>query len=197
MSLVTVDELKSYMSDVNLSSRQWDVAQSVIDGVQEELELFLNRPLELVQVRERVPADEAGYAILSVTPIHQVLSVVSASDTYAEPTIITREPLNDADVTRLVDKAPLQNSIVPGGIYVGAARKWYVVEYIGGWVGYNDEAIKRKIKEVASRIMTGRHDDTLSVKEGVANNPDSEVTPQGWTEEELKSCGRLKRRVVV
>ena len=197
MSLVTVDELQAYMSDVNLSARQWEVAQDVIDGVQEELEIYLNRPLELVQVRERVPADEAGYAILSVTPVRQVLSIESAHSSYSEPTVITREPLNDADVTRLMDKAPSQNSIVPGGVYVGGARQWYIVEYIGGWVGYNDAGLKRKIKEVASRIMTARHDDTMSVKSGVANNPDSDVTPQGWTEEELRSCGRLKRRVVV
>jgi hypothetical protein len=197
MALVTVEELRAYMSDVNLTQSQWAVAQDVIDGVQEELELFLNRPLELVQVRERVPADEAGYAILSVTPVRQVLSVQSSTTSYVESTVVTREPLLDADVNRLNDKVGLQNAIVPGGIYVGQPGRWYIVEYIGGWNGYVGEGIKRKIKEVASRVMTARHDDSMTVKGGIGTNPDAATTPQGWTEEELRSCSRLKRRVLV
>lgn len=196
MSLVSVEDLRNYMSNVNFSDAQWDVAQDVIDGVQQELETYLNRPLELVQVRERVPADEAGYAILSVTPVRQILSIQSSSVSYTEPTVVTREPLVENDVERMIDHAPLNNAIVPGGVYVGRPRQWYTVEYVGGWRGYVDEGVKRRIKEVAARIMTARHDDSMSVKNGVGTNPDVGVTPQGWTEDELRACSRMKRRVV-
>ena len=196
MAIVSVDELRRYMSDVNLTDRQWENTQDVIVGVHSELEQELGRPIELVQVRERVPADEGGYARLSVTPVVQILSV-DYNGNYTQPTVVDKQPLSDSDVTRVMDSSPFQNNIVAGGIYTGKPNTFALVEYIGGYNGLQDMGLKRKIMEVAARIVTYQHDDSISLKDGIANNPDSRVTPRGWTQDDFFSLRRLKRPTIV
>jgi hypothetical protein len=197
MALVTVTDLREYMSGVSLNAGQMRTAQAVLDGTQETLELYLNRPVQPVQIRERRLSNSQGDLILSVTPVYKVISVRSlGQDTLYEPSSDTTA-LSEEEVDRVVDNMAVTNSVVPGGIYVGTTSAWYIVEYIGGYNGYVDNALKLAILEVASRTMTVNHDDTLTIKADMASEPSGGGISQqkGWTDDELKRFDRLRRRV--
>lgn len=197
MSLVTVTDLREYMSGISLSASQLRTAELVISGTQQALEIYLNRPLELVQVREKRRTTPTGDLILSVTPVYTVISLrrLGHAEVLTLPDKDTT-PLSDEDVDRIWDAMSEDNPTVPGGIYTGIGPGWYVIEYIGGYNGYVDDALKLAILEVASRTMTNNHDDTLTIKDDIAREPTSPPRPKGWQPEELKMFDRLRRRTV-
>lgn len=195
MALVTVTDLKTYMSSVSFTNAQAQTAQMVLDGTQEELELYLGRPVQPVQVREKRRSDGSGDIALSVTPVQRVIDVRLLTQT--DSTIPTKDvtPLSPEEVDRIWDAMPEDNITIPGGIYVGRWFTWYIVEYIGGYNGYVDNALKLAILEVASRTMTVNHDDVLSIKDDIAREPANEARIQkGWRDEELKRFDRIRRR---
>jgi hypothetical protein len=199
MALVNVADLTNYMSNISLNATQTAVAQQVLDGTQQELETYLGRPVQPVQVRERRMANRAGDLVLSVTPVFQVLSLrrVTSTDfvTLDEPDIT---PLTVTDVDRLWDAMPVSTMIVPGGVYVGTPGVFWNIEYVGGYNGYQDAALRLKILEVASRTMTVDHDDTLTIKDDIAREPSRAASMEkGWTEEELVRYDRLRRRTAL
>jgi hypothetical protein len=49
--LVTINDLITYM-DISLSNRQRDAAEFVLEGLQSELEAYLRRPIELLEITE-------------------------------------------------------------------------------------------------------------------------------------------------
>lgn len=207
--LVSVPELQKYMSGLNLTQDQQMNAAAVLSGVQQELETYLNRPVELVQIREVLMSDESGYINVSVSPIHKVLRA-DILDPVAPllapmfPTYTVDPQVRDAligDDGRMLDHfypAVGDPMIVPGGIYIGNGMTYYAVEYIGGYNGYVDDALKLAIMRVTAREVTRSSDDTLSLREGNAEqaaDPDPRQT--GWTDSELRAFDRLRRRVVV
>jgi hypothetical protein len=197
MAIVNVADLKGYMNNISLSATQQAVAQRVLDGTQQELELYLGRPIQPVQVRERRQANSVGDLVLSVTPVYQVLSLRPASSSdFSDLGTPDTTPLSPDEVDRLWDAMPINSMIVPGGVYTGRAGGWFVIEYVGGYNGYTDDALKLKILEVASRTMTLDHDDTLSIKDDIAREPAATGSlVKGWKEDELKRFDRLRRRI--
>jgi hypothetical protein len=197
MAIASVADLRNYMSGVSLSAKQDAAAQMALDGVQEELELYLGRPVQPVQVREVRRADATGDIALTVTPVIRVLSLRPVTATEATEYTTTIVPLADVaeDATRNYDTAPEQSWIAPGGIVVGAAFGYYVVEYVGGYNGWGDKGLKLAILEVASRTMTVNHDDVLSIKDDIAREPANAASIQkGWRDDELKRFDRIRRR---
>jgi hypothetical protein len=197
MALVTVADLRKYMSDISLSANQQAVAQRVLDGTQQMLELHLGRPVQPVQVREKRRSDSMGDVALSVTPVYKVISLRRMGT--ADAVIPSRDlvPLSEDEVNRVWDAMPETNIAVPGGIHVGQTFRWYVVEYIGGYNGYVDDALKLAILEVASRTMTVNHDDVLTIKDDIAREPANASSLQkGWTIDELTMFDRIRRRTV-
>lgn len=195
MALVTVADLRKYMSDVSLSANQAQAAQLVLDGTQQTLELYLGRPVQPVQVREKVRSNGSGDLMLSVTPVHRVIDMRVINTNSVEPAKDVT-PLSEAEVDRMWDAMPEDRITVPGGLYVGRWFTWYVVEYWGGYNGFVDDALKLAILEVASRTMTVNHDDVLSIKDDIAREPANEPRiRKGWTDEELKRFDRLRRRI--
>ena len=163
MALVTVTDLREYMSSISLSAAQMRTAQGVLDGVQQTLETYLNRPVQPMHVRERRQSNYSGDLVVTVTPVYKVISLQALGQTTpTEYTHADTTPMSEEDVDRLWDALPLDTAIVPGGIYVGTPGASYNVEYIGGYNGYVNDSLKLAILEVASRIMTANHDDTLS-----------------------------------
>lgn len=195
MPLVTVDDLRKYMSDISLTANQQTSALLAINGTQQALETYLGRPVQPVQVREKRRSDGSGDLPLSVTPVKKIISIRAASSsTLTVPTTDTT-PISPAEIVRVWDAMPSNTSIIPGGVYVGTAFGWYVVEYIGGYNGYQDDFMKLQILEVASRTMTVNHDDTLSIKDDIAREPANAASIQkGWRQEELVMFDRLRRR---
>jgi hypothetical protein len=197
MAIVTVADLRKYMSDISLSANQQQVAQMVLDGVQQQLELYIGRPVQPVQVREKARSNGSGDLTLSVTPVYQIINLrVLTTSGMVVPNVDTT-PIAEAEVDRLWDAMSVNNMIVPGGAHVGRWFTWYIVEYIGGYNGFVDDALKLAILEVASRTMTVNHDDVLSIKDDIAREPANAASIQkGWRPEELQQFDRLRRRIV-
>ncbi len=194
MALVTVTDLREYMSGISLSANQMRTAQTVLDGTQQALELWLNRPVQPVQVREKRRATATGEIALSATPVYSVISVRRLAQEEAA-TLPEKDttPLSPEEADRVWDAMSEDNMIVPGGINVGRPG-WYIVEYVGGYNGYIDDALKLAILEVASRTMTYEHDDALTIKADMAREPSAQPIVKGWKEEELQLFDRLRRR---
>jgi len=210
-AVVTVEQLHSFMGEPDWgdlddpdNSVVKDV-ESTLRGLQSKLEIYLNRPVQPIYIREQVTTDWNGVMNLSVTPVHRIVSFREVGfggyvgGSIGQP--ISKTPLSaiDEDI-RTVDKWGENNDhgiIVPGGVYLGSPGWWYVVEYIGGYVGYWDEGVREGIKEVAARTATRNHDDTINFREDKADEAQpKDKRPRGWTKEELEQFDRLRRRVV-
>jgi hypothetical protein len=197
MAIVSVTELREYMNGISFNAFQVRAAQLVLDGTQEALELYLNRPVQPLHARERRCTNGLGDLPLSVTPVHDVLSLTPTGGS-ATPLEATLTPLASDDADRVWDSLPLHYSVVPGGLHLGVSGVWYDIEYIGGYNGYANNSLKQAILEVASRSMTVNHDDTLSIKDDIAREPaNAGSMVKGWTEEELVRFDRIRRRVVI
>lgn len=208
--LVTTEELKRYMSGLNLNANQDIAAAEVLIGVQNDLENYLNRSVQLVQVREAIQTDGLGYANVSKSP---VVKIISKSPLQYEHELFMPEflPYNPAsmerdsiigDEGRLIDRTANgvvgDPHVVPGAIYVGTPNAWFVVEYIGGLDCSTKPEVKLAIMRVAAREVSRNHDDTISLREGNAEQAaETDTREKGWTEAELKRFDRLRRRVVV
>lgn len=196
MALVTVSDLRKYMSDISLTANQQQAAQLVLDGTQQQLELYLGRPVQPVQVREKARSNGSGDLMLSVTPVHKIIDLRVLTSTGSVTPAVDTTPLSAEEVDRIWDAMSVNDMIVPGGAYVGRWFTWYVVEYWGGYNGFTDDALKLAILEVASRTMTVNHDDTLSIKDDIAREPANAASiEKGWRQEELQRFDRLRRRI--
>ena len=209
--IVSVDELKSYMSDITLSESQEAAVEEVLAGIQQDLEDHINRPLQPVQVREYIQTDSLGYANVRVSPVWKVIrrdqmdgmtSFLSYDlTTPYVPPVLERDPLIGEDGT-VIDYwgveswgAPIH---VPGGIFIGVPDTWFAIEYVGGALGFMNQKVKLAIMRVAAREVTGLHDNTLSLRQGNAEPAaDPDPRPKGWTDEELQRFERMRRRVII
>lgn len=170
--IVSVEELIDYMSDVTLTSDQRTAAELVIEGVQGEIETFLNRSIEPVTRTEYLVVDHNGQIWPLHTPVISVTSIVR--DALAVP-------------------YTLEGGLLTGG----TPGQQVVVTYVGGFS--NDHRahnhLRLEVLRLAAREMTNRHDDTLTVKD--LDTTDSPPLPIGLTEEDKGRIRRWKRRVVV
>lgn len=69
-ALVTVDDLRDYMSGVGLTTSQEDAAQDIIDGIIGQIEAVLGRP---VAVEERTEYAASGW--LLATPVAAIYEI--------------------------------------------------------------------------------------------------------------------------
>lgn len=202
--LVQVNELKAYMGGWN--DYNDGAISDVLLGVQQELETWLNRPLEYIQIREIVQSDRQGFLYLSVTPVRKVIScgvttasdLIDVPDNLVEPYVMVRDALLDEDA-RIVDRTTAYTTSfrpAAGGLWVNAPFTSYLVEYIGGYNYYTDEALKLAIKRVAAREVRRYYVDDASMNlGGLDNTEQGDTRLVGWTKEELTRLERYRRRV--
>jgi hypothetical protein len=202
--LVSVDELRSYMGGLEPPDGMYNELALIISGLQQELENYLNRPVEPIQIRENVISDSKGCLYLGVTPVHKIISY-GVNTVYAPegivgglPSPMERDPILDPEA-RVVDKTNVNpNLLIPGGMRGLWPNTGYLVEYIGGYNGYATEAVKLALKRVAAREYSTNHVDTQGLRIGLFEQ--TEVGDQrylGWAGEELKRLQRLRRRIVI
>lgn len=217
-SVVSVNELRDYMSGINLTSYQEESAQEILDGVQSGLEKFIHRPIGARHIREGGRTDARGIFNVRVSPIHRVLSIRTSNYMPDMITSLTSGKIelpgsmtevNDGDgnpieqidyvKTPTVDGVRTYGSpeIIPGGIVIGSSDTNVVVEYVAGYIGDLLPDIRLSIMRVAAREMERMHDDTRSLLAN-SNEPgtDSQDIPKGWTEDELQKFNRIRRRVI-
>jgi hypothetical protein len=196
------------MNGINLSDSQRSNAELLLRGAQEDLEDYLNRPVQPMQVREYLVTDAAGYANVRISPVHKVLQATPLDASQfpflpnaafeATPIVIDTSLSEPARVWDQWGDGTGDYRIVPGGFYVGIPDSWYAVEYIGGYNGYADDRIKVAIMRVVAREVDRNNDISMNLRAGSADKgTESDDRPNGWTDAELKSFDRLRRRVIV
>jgi len=205
--LVSVEELRRYLGgyDPEHPSMLEEMA-NILEGVQLQLETWLNRPVELVQVREVALTDGKGNLYLSVTPLRKLISYgvgvgsITAPETTYTPYTRTPDALIGVD-GRMIEKtdhrfaAPTYSN---GRYFMGMPNTGYIVEYIGGIDGTQCPDIKLAIKRVAAREFTQAHVDVVGQRQGHAE--DVEVGDNrtiGWTTAELTQLQRYRRRIAL
>lgn len=185
MGLVTVPEFRVYLSGNNLNTVQVQSAESVLDGVQSELERHLNRPVQMRRVLEEVEVEPEGRAYLKNTPIEAVYGLF-----HHTPTGAKGEPVGNVGAN-LFRKGS-------NWINVGWGYSHIWVDYLGGLNGDKIPGLKLAIMRVAAREFAHQHSDNLAISNTEARPPTDPVPiPKGWTEEELASFDRYRRRTVV
>lgn len=204
--LVSVGDFRRYMGGLNPLNGQTETISMILQGVQEQLEKWLNRPVEIVQIRESQRSDVQGFLQLSVTPVVKIISLnttnhidsIKSVDGIVNPYTIVKDVELDDDA-RVIDKSWRYSSSYVreyGGIRVPAPCTWYTVEYIGGYDGRNDAALKLAILRVASREYRKNNTDQVGLNEGTLDDIQAGDTRNiGWTKEELTQLERLRRRV--
>lgn len=184
-----------------------ELMASILAGTQEQLEIYLNRPIEYVQIREVVRSNSRGFLYLSVTPVRKIIScgVTTAYPTDLSenfiPPVMERDNLLDEEA-RLVDKTLEfgngQPLVVPGGLQIGGGCSNYLVEYIGGYKGYADSAMKLGIMRVAAREYGVNNVSTAGMEVGqIDQTKDGDRRNVGWTTDELVKFQRHRRRIII
>ena len=201
--LISVDEFRRYLGGYEPPDGLQLEMVDVLQGTQQQLEVYLNRPVELVQVREIAYSDAIGRIYLSVTPVHKILSLgtdvtlSSAPSVTTTPYTMTADP-SIGDEGRVIDRAGWRNrsNFRPGGLTVTYPNLAHVVEYVGGIDGNQHEDIKLAIKRVAAREYTQGHVDTAGLRVGQIEDVEAgDSRNPGWTNGELKSLERYRRRL--
>lgn len=203
MALVTPEELSQYMSGIRMNESQQKSAENILAGVQNELETYINRPLEPVRSREMVRVDRSGYLNVRNAPVHAVLRIQDYGSTLPSlPTdVVDNYVPEESESIPLVDYAPLNNGvsmIVPGGVKYGTPGGYVLIEYLAGgteFVRRSLPAVKVAILRVAAREFDAMHNDSMKIQGGntEATPPSVEV---GWTDAEKMKFDRLRRRVM-
>lgn len=202
--LVSAEELSDYMSGIRLNEVQMRAAETVLAGVQADLEDYLHRPLEPVRAREMVRVDRSGFLNVRNTPVQYVLRIQDYGSTLPSvPSGVVPNYTPDSTLLLpLSDYAPMNNGedlIVPGGVKYGAPGNYVLIEYVAGGSRRIIERlpqIKLAIMRVAAREVQFMHDDTMSLRNGNAQPPADTIPQKGWTEDELRRFDRLRRRIM-
>jgi hypothetical protein len=206
-NLVTVDDILTYM-DIDLSNRQEDAAEFILDGLESDLELYLGRPITQRAFTEshvvpsvHVSAPYGSYIgnggtgnqylgnapsmrnphvlYLVNSPVLTVTSVVSAAAS-VDATERTLTENKDFYVHNYGIEVPYAH-----------AREKITVIYTAGLDGTNIKAFKSIILRAASREMQNMHDDVLGIKDLETRNVGPLDT--GFSETELRSVKRYRR----
>ena len=206
-NLVTVDDVATYM-DIVFSNIQEDSAQFVLDGLEDELETYLGRPITVRSFTEEyiVPNNHTG------TPLGSFWSTTGYGNSYLgeAPSIIqpyvlylSKTPL--VSVTSITLTGPEVGSTAQalneGEHYIrrkhgidiprAYANDRINITYTAGIDGTNIPNMILTVLRAASRELQNNHDDVVGLKDLNTRN----VAPldTGFTEQELTRFKRYRR----
>lgn len=209
MAIVSVSDIETYM-DISLTNKQYDAAEFIIDGLEAELEAYLNRPITEQSYTEsyRIPDQERGYADSNyyynyagetVTSLYSpgviyvptqtlylknspVLSITSVTVTAATETATPIVQVAERDYIKRDYGVDLFNAY---------ANDRIDITYTAGLDGANIKSFKILILRAAAREMQNMYDDTVGLKDLTTRN----IAPleTGFTERELLSVKKYKR----
>lgn len=177
--IVTVEELVDYMSNVSLSADQRQAAEVVLEGVQAEVETYLNRSCEPGEYIETLAPDADGYLWPSQTPVTEIVSVNQ----------LPPSPLPVGYVPVAV-----WHDFAEGQIYVGPGTS-LELRYKAGLPSHAYRFLKLEVLRITAREMENRHDDTLGVTDLTARAPTPR--PVALQDDDRVRLNRWRRRVVV
>jgi len=213
MSIVSLTDVTTYMGGDTLTPDQKTfVTNVVIPGVQQQLEAYLNTPVELVQVRESLAPETDGFVYFTYAPVRKLLSLVWSSTGATPLTIMQYVPDAipvDPSVSRpVVDRTMAATSAsayryqvglqnFPG--YVASSISPYVVaDYVAGVDASKNAGLKMSMLQVIAREVERVFDTSSAIRNGsLEPATQSDTRIKGWTMEELKIWDRLKRRIIL
>lgn len=186
--LVQVEDLRKYMAGQDLSGRKFDIAQGILDGLEAQLQTWVNRPLDQsTTITETLPIGIDGIVWPTHSPV--LAWIIPAS----------------ADI-------PEQSELPYGAVYLGSVPvddggsviSTITIAYRASLRPEWTDAWRLVILRAAAREMTDRADNTMTVKSLSARSEERKTgrgssiqKPDGFTEEELKQISRTRRRVMV
>lgn len=211
MSIITLSDLSTYMGGNTLTpTQQTQVTNTIIPGIQEELERYLNTTVELVQVRESLAPECDGYVYFTYAPVRQILSA-TWSYTGAQPVTITQyvpptvsvdpsvtRPVIDRTTVAVTDSSYRFNVGFAPAVFLSGPQPYMVFDYIAGYDGKNDKGLKLDLLRVTAREVERQFDTSVGIRSGsLEPAAESDTRQKGWTKEELASLDRLKRRMIL
>lgn len=209
MAILTVSDIETYM-DISLTNKQQDAAEFIIDGLEAELEAYLNRPVTQQSFTEtyRVPEYERSYADSNYyyNYASETVTNMSSPGVIYVPTYTLY--LNNSPVLS-VSSVTITASTLSATPVVQQAERDYIqrdfgldlfnafpndkieVTYSAGLDGENIKVFKILMLRAATREMQNMYDDTVGLKDLTTRN----VAPleTGFTDRELMSVKKYKR----
>ena len=203
--LVSVAELAAYM-DRSLTNRQEDNAATVLQGVQAEVEVELNRPVEVREFVEDYIVEDTYSPIWSSSYFYdRTLDRADGLSRYVMPPYmlsLRNSPVVSVESVVLI---PMGNpagtfTLVNGTHYV--VRRWGLDVFAAGrndtlTVTYTaglpeNHLVRQIILRAASREMQNMTDDVLGLKD--FQNRGATVADIGLTDADRKALRRLRRK---
>lgn len=188
-SVVTVDQVRDYLSSPPWSAKQEATCALEIATKQSQLERFLQVPIDPVDRTDNARILPSGLVCTDL-PVYTLIAVDSVPTVAGVPPIpytlkdgwLYGQELDTGYSTGALNSRPF--SLVAGGY-----NPRVLVHYLGGWGGQPDitGAIIRKV----AAVMLNRHDDTVVARNLDAEKP-KEVS-EAWTDQELLSLRSRKR----
>lgn len=204
MALVTLEDLERYM-DMKFSVIQAEGAQFALDGLHEELEAFLRRPIEVTEFVEDYRAESWVNKIPPGTTFrdYPISSAYSVTELASLPYTLYVRNSPIVSVTSVTRTTPLgtESTLTEGDDYIVRrfgidvydtnADDLITITYTAGLDGSTIRTFKNLILRAATRELQNLADDVLGVKDLTARDVAPLVT--GFTEEELRSVRRWRR----
>lgn len=199
MTLVKVDELVNYMSEIRLSAAQYAAAEYILAGVEAEIESYLGRPIMAGrQVGETAYASANGFLRLAASPVTFVESI-SVFNTPLDPSSWQPVPGGIYLAIPYLSAPGLFLEIREAGNSSGSTEQIgvpFVITYTGGLPPSTASQIRLEVLRIAAREMQNHHDDTFSIAGGERADP-APILPVGIDDQARERLSRLRRRVAI
>jgi hypothetical protein len=209
MAILTVEDVETYM-DISLTNKQRDAAEFIVEGLQAELEAYLNRPITQQSFTEiyRVPEYERSYADSNYYYNYSTDTVTNLSSpgvvyvpTYTlylnnSPVLsvssvtITASTLSATPVAQEEERDFIRRDYGLD-LFNAFPNDKIEVTYTAGLDGENIKVFKLLVLRAAAREMQNMYDDTVGLKDLTTRNTAPLET--GFTDRELMSVKKYKR----
>lgn len=192
MAIVTVEQVRDYLSHPSWTDSQRRACAQQIDYSQALLADWFRVPIESTETRtEMVPVLAETGLVATTYPIHTLVTIGGE----AAPGGVPPVPYEIRDGAWLYDPTYdtglLGYTTRPFSLIGPTGPPLVVVSYLPGW-GAKDDIVGAIIKKVAA-VMLNRHDDTVAARNLDGEKPTE--LKEDWTDQELAML-RNRRRLV-
>jgi hypothetical protein len=210
--LVELSDIKNYM-DISLTTRQEDAATMILEGLESELEAYLNRPITVREFVETIRLDSGHVGVpvgTFLTTNQNNFNTSFTATTGIDATVFAMPPptvyLKNTPIVSIteVKVTPIfgtERTLVEDTDYVvrkygidyyyGYADDLIEITYDAGLDGNSIKIFKLLIMRAATREMQNMYDDVVGVKDLNTRNVAPMVT--GFLDSELASVRNYKR----
>jgi hypothetical protein len=194
MSIVSVTQLHKYLSEPEWSPAQKQTAQSVLDGLESQLE----DRLYSAPISPRPPVTETAWVtqqrgiVMTEFPVNAV-TVISGIEVPEGDPLPAPYSIRDG----YVRVAPSSELTMQGFSSYPPPRfplPQVTLTYSPGWG--NVAALFQAIQEKAATIMTWYHDDTMAAR-ATDGQKLPQLPPRNWTDDEVKSLNTFRNLSLV